>query len=617
MKKNKDDKNYLNLVVKIIFPGLVLGVLFWAFETLLHVFVFKEGGFTELFFYPQAHEIWMRSFGATTLFVLGAYARFVIIRHSNLKKNIEFAYTELSQIFNTAADGMRVINRDFIITRVNETFSGLAGVSKEEAIGKKCFEVFVGSICHTPDCPLTRILCGSKKIECDVEKQRRDGIRIPCIVTATPFRGENGELLGIVEDFKDIRERNKVKQELEKLNKQLLESNRKLKKLVLRDSLTGLYNHRYLEEALAAEFSRARRYNSALSVIMMDIDYFKSINEAYGHPFGDLVLRQFAERVEKLVRQYDIVVRFGGEEFVIISPSLDKAKAMLLAQRLLNTIELYNFGDDERVVKLRVSIAVTNYPEDVATKGIDLINYADQLLGKVKEDGGNKVYSSADAKTIGVFIAEENKEDSDVVLLKSKIHKLTKRANQSLIESIFAFAKTIELKDHYTGEHVENTVYYAAKTARAMNLSKEDIENVRKASRVHDLGKIGISEKILLKPDKLNKEEFDEIKKHPQIGVDIIRLIQSLRDIIPLILHHQERWDGTGYPAGLKGEEIPIGARIIALADVYQALISDRPYRKAYSKQKALEIIKDGAGSQFDPAIVEVFLNVLEHDDKE
>jgi putative nucleotidyltransferase with HDIG domain len=179
------------------------------------------------------------------------------------------------------------------------------------------------------------------------------------------------------------------------------------------------------------------------------------------------------------------------------------------------------------------------------------------------------------------------------------------------MEAIFAFAKTIEMRDHYTGEHADSTVRYSTQLARALGMGQEDIDNVRKASILHDLGKVGISDKILLKKAKLTKGEFEEIKKHPQIGADIIRPIQFMQEIIPLILYHHERWDGKGYPEGLKGEGIPLGARIISIADVYQALTSDRPYRKAFTKKEAMTILREGAGSQFDPEIVKVFLGIL------
>jgi HD-GYP domain-containing protein (c-di-GMP phosphodiesterase class II) len=177
-----------------------------------------------------------------------------------------------------------------------------------------------------------------------------------------------------------------------------------------------------------------------------------------------------------------------------------------------------------------------------------------------------------------------------------------------------AFAKALGLKDFYTGEHVEKTVHYAVRISQKLNFPKDKVELIRQAAMLHDLGKVGISDKILHKKSKLSKEEFEEIKRHPQIGVDIIRSIHSLRPVIPAVMHHHERWDGKGYPHGLKMLQIPLIARIISIADVYQALTSDRPYRKAYSKEKALGIIKKGSGTQFDPDIVNSFCEVLQED---
>jgi len=312
------------------------------------------------------------------------------------------------------------------------------------------------------------------------------------------------------------------------------------------------------------------------------------------------------------VRRCDIVVRFGGEEFIIVSPGIDREQVLSFSQRILESLNLHNFGDKKHKVKLKVSIGAISYPEDRATSGMDMVNSADQVLTKAKETGGNRVYLLTDIKKGRGPVSNGRPKAWDVKVLKGKIDKLNKKANQSLTEAILAFAKTIELKDHYTGEHVEITGHYATMIARKLGLTKDEIELIRQASILHDLGKIGISEKILLKKSKLTKEEFEEIKKHPQIGADILRPIHFLRGLIPIIFYHHERWDGKGYPTCIRGEEIPIGARIMAIADVYQALTSDRPYRKAYSKARALKIIKEGAGTQFDPRIAGVFLKILQ-----
>jgi len=482
-------------------------------------------------------------------------------------------------------------------------------------VGKKCYEVYHGRSESCKVCPTRRTFSSTEAAHDVVAKVGAGGEIVGWLDLFTfPFIDTaSGQLKGVIEYVRDITERKRAEKKLEILNRELMNSNKRLKQLALRDSHTGLFNHRYLEEAIEAEFYRARRYAHPISVLMIDIDYFKSINDVYGHQFGDLALKQIAGFLKKMVRRYDIIIRFGGEEFVIICPGADRATSLILAQRILDTINAASFGNRDHTVRLKLSIAVASYPEDRIAKGIDMVELSDQILDKVKEYGGNRVYSSLDLKKDRASTSQEKKKERiDAIVLQEKLEKLNKRANQSLIEAVFAFAKTIEVKDHYTGEHVEKTVHYAVEIANALKLPRYETELIKQAAMLHDLGKIGISEKVLLKNSKLKKEEYDEIKKHPQIGADILRPIQFFHNIIPLILYHHERWDGKGYPRGLKGEEIPIGARIIAIADVYQALISDRPYRKkAYTKEEAIEIIKDGAGTQFDPKIVTIFLSIL------
>ena len=430
--------------------------------------------------------------------------------------------------------------------------------------------------------------------------------------TAAPLVDSRGKVIAAIETLEDITLRKEAEQEKEKLNKELLKSNHRLKTLVLRDYETGLFNRRFLDEVMEAEFLRAKRYNQPLSLIMLDIDYFKSINNMYGHMFGNLCLHQLAKLLKKVVRKYDIVVRSAGEEFIIISPGIDILQTLTMAQRILDEINVYNFGERTSTVKLKVSMAVVSYPEDKILKCEDLLDLAELVLIRAKESGGNRVYTSLEGKkSKAKFLPKKNNKQENILGLRHKLDRITLHANQNLIEAIFAFAKAIELRDHYTGEHVEKTVLYATQLGRALKLSAEEIEDLRQAAILHDLGKLGISDKILLKTSKLTESEYLKIKKHPQIAVDILRPIHFLRSVIPYILYHHERWDGRGYPCGLKGELIPVGARIIAIADVFQALTSNRPYRKAFTTEESLRIMKEGAGSQFDPRIVKIFLKLV------
>ena len=430
--------------------------------------------------------------------------------------------------------------------------------------------------------------------------------------TAAPLVDKQGKVIAAIETLEDITAGKTAEQEREKLNRELVRSNRRLKSLALKDYETGLFNHRFLDEVMEAEFTRAKRYNQPLSLTMLDIDYFKSINNMYGHQFGNLVLQQLARLIKKVVRRYDIVVRSGGEEFIVISPGIDRAQTQILAQRLLEEVILYNFGNHKNTVKLKVSIAVVSFPEEKILKSEDLLELAEQLLVKAKECGGNQIYTAIEGRKLKVkFFSKKNARQEKILGLRQQLNRITQRANQSLIEAIFAFAKAIELRDHYTGEHVEKTVFYATQLGRMLKMDAEDLEDLREAAILHDLGKLGISDKILLKNSKLSDQEYMQIKKHPQIAADILRPIHFLRSVIPFILYHHERWDGRGYPSGLKGELIPVGARIIAIADVYQALTSNRPYRKAFSRKEAIRIIKSGSGTQFDPRIVRIFLKLV------
>ena len=520
----------------------------------------------------------------------------------------------LSNVFSSIQDGISVLDKEMNILLVNPFMEKLYP-GKAPFVGKKCYETYQCSNQPCKNCPV-RTSLNTQQLAAEIVPKKGENGEVTGWLELYSFPlidQENKELLGAIEYVRDITDKKAAQGRVEVLNAELLRSNKRLRQLSLTDPHTGLYNHRYLQDVIEAEFHRAKRYGHPLSVIMMDIDYFKSINDVYGHQFGDLVLKQFARQLKMMMRRYDIIIRSGGEEFIIISPGIDIAQALGVSQRILDTIHLYRFGDKKHTVKIKLSLAAVSYPEDkVNNNGMGLVNLADQVLSKAKDSGGNRVYSSLDiGKERHPALGEKNKP-LDIKLLQGRIDKLTKKSHQSLVEAIFAFAKAIELKDHYTGEHVEDTVRYVTEICNKLELPKDEVEMIKQGAVLHDLGKIGISEKILLKKAKLTKREFEEIKKHPQIGADILRPIQFLRNLIPLVFYHHEKWDGTGYPSGIEGEEIPIGARIIAIADAYQALTSDRPYRKAYPKEKAIKIMKEGSGKQFDPKIVEVFLKLLQ-----
>ena len=217
-------KNFINPVHdSLILIGVGLGIIFWIIESIMHVYVFHRLDFVHSLLSPGLHETWMRLIIVGMFVSFGIYAQWLMTARKRAQAEVRLAYAELTQIFETSADGMRVVDRDFNMLRANETFCALAGMKKEEALGKKCYEVFRGPLCHTVGCPLTRIINGEDRVECDSEKVRDRGPKIPCIVTATPFRGPDGELIGIVEDFKDISERKRTEEELRQSRRRLRE----------------------------------------------------------------------------------------------------------------------------------------------------------------------------------------------------------------------------------------------------------------------------------------------------------------------------------------------------------------------------------------------------------
>ncbi|MFA5008314.1 MAG: diguanylate cyclase [Candidatus Omnitrophota bacterium] len=392
------------------------------------------------------------------------------------------------------------------------------------------------------------------------------------------------------------------------LERELLHRDKKIKEITLVDPSTGCYNWRYFLYRTRQELSRARRHLNNVSFIAVDIDYFRQINELYSSDIADSVIKELVHLLKASLRREDVLARWREDEFFIILPLSLRDSAYQVANRLKDKVALHKFKYKKFNINIKVSLGVVSFPGDNVYNTKDIINALHGCLAIAKKKGGNRVILYAPHQH--EQLAKEKKR-AGFDAFKTKIEKLNALLTRDLLEMIYGFARAIEAKDYYTGRHVEYTSLIAEKIAQELNLPPSEIENIKHAAVLHDLGKVGINESILSKKGRLNDKEKEIIKGHPWTAAEILREIHALRGAIPAILYHHERFDGKGYPLGLKGEEIPLSARIVALADVYQALVSDRPYRRAYNKKRAIDLIKKETGDHFDPRITKIFLKVI------
>lgn len=387
------------------------------------------------------------------------------------------------------------------------------------------------------------------------------------------------------------------------------------------DALTTLFNRRFFEEALNKECTRANRMKQPFTVIALDLDYLKQINDKYGHSYGDLAIITVANVLKKNARSIDVAARMGGEEFNLLLPGVDSKGGLIAAERIRSAIADCKL---DQIGKITASIGVATFGEH--SDNVDeLLEIADQAMYVAKRNGRNQVQL---AKPIAEVPWQEVAINTFLDILSKKRIPISKEISKNLCKKLsksnidekatpkdMLYSVADMLAKTYNPQCkgvTKSKVQLATRLAKLFDLSKEEVDKLRIATLLYDIGNLMIPKELLLKTDPLTEEEKSEIKKHPIIAArEILKPISEVQDIIPIIEHHHENWDGSGYPGKVSGEKIPLSSQIILIIDAFFALLEPRSYRKALSVEEALEIIQKESNKKWNPSLVKEFMALI------
>jgi diguanylate cyclase (GGDEF)-like protein len=385
---------------------------------------------------------------------------------------------------------------------------------------------------------------------------------------------------------------------------------RELRRAAITDGLTTLYNHDHFNRVLEQEVHRARRYGHPLSVMMIDVDHFKAINDTVGHLVGNTVLERIAAILRENARGMDIIARFGGEEFAVVLPESKVADACVVAERMRRAIEDADYGDEVADGQVTASFGVADSDDERALCAARLVDLADRAMYLAKHRGRNQVASAGDL--------EEGREpvhvvrDDEVDSLRRRLASLSLQARDVYCQSVASLVQALDERDPYSASHARNVAAYAEQLARELRCSAGLVKAIQNAALLHDIGKVGIPDMILMKPHPLSRLEKVFINQVPVISTRIVDHLRILESEVQIIRHQREYFDGSGTPNGLIGNQIPIGARILLVADAFDALTTDRIYRERCSIGDAVAELQRHSGRQFDPDVVAALCRVLD-----
>jgi diguanylate cyclase (GGDEF)-like protein/PAS domain S-box-containing protein len=451
----------------------------------------------------------------------------------------------------SVGDGVITIGTDSRIQLINPIAQQLTGWSQKEAFGRRAeevFRIFNEFTREQVESPVSQVFRHKKIVQLSNHTVliSKDGTERPIEDTAAPIKDTRGAIIGCVLVFKDVSEKKEKQKYIEYLS--------------YHDQLTGLYNRRFFEEEIR-RLDAAR--NLPISFVYADINGLKIMNDAFGHEKGDEMIKQVAELIKKECRADDIFARTGGDEFILLLPKTDPNMANRIIERIKKAVK--------RISIMNISLSIS-------------FGWA--------------------TKTSGEQDIEEILKNAEDLMYQRKI--LSNHSKRSII--IKSILNALLVKNEWEEAHSRRVSELCEMIGKAYGLEDDEVRELRLAGTLHDIGKIALDDDILNKTDKLTESDWAKIKKHPETGYRILGTSSEFYNISEYVLAHHEKWDGTGYPIGLKESAIPLKARMISIADAYDAMTCDRPYRKAFSSEEAVDQIRRNAGTQFDPDVAKVFV---------
>ncbi len=482
--------------------------------------------------------------------VIGGYGIYTDITESKrAEKLIASQKVIFEALFKNSSDAIVRFNTKHEIIDINENFTVLFKYALDEIRGTHIDQIVNDKGNVKQSKKLTDQLLAGEKFILEGIRYDKFGKAVQVSITGVPIISK-GEVIGGYGIYSDISARKAAEKEILYMS--------------YHDQLTGLYNRRYFEEEL-------NRLNSEhalpISLIMADVNGLKLINDAFGHDAGDELLQRMGRILMHNCRRSEIIARLGGDEFVILLPNTDRLEAEKIIERIQSTCQKEVFKN----IEFSMSFGCGTKKE------------VDEPLSHLFKRVEDQMYRNKLVESPSV----RGKLFSTVI-------------------------RTLHMKNEREEKHALHVSYYCMKVAEALGMNSNQIEDLETAGWLHDIGKIAVSDHVLDKEGMLSDSEWAEVKKHPEVGYRILNSVNEFTELAEHILLHHEWYDGTGYPKGLKGEEIPLEARIIAVVDAYDAMTSERPYRDAMDKKTAIALMKQGAGTQFDPELVDVLLAIVE-----